>query len=287
MIRKSEKQSGMVRRTDLQGGKISTGSKLLGGRRGMNTTDSDTDTEEPPGEEPAAALPPGPSPVRDRLLLPLLLPLLVVAVVVTVAINISRVLLAAGDGSISLVIGIVLTVGILGGAAAIAASPGLRTSTLAWILAGVLGVVMAGGLISIGASEEHGGGEGGGYQEPAGQPISTLRVDAGPSLNFQSDHFEVPAGVNEIVYVDKGASHTLAFDEPEFAGFELAVPDGPTSGKVDLAPGEYTIYCTIPGHREGGMEAAVTAGEGSAGGGGEPTPGQPAPPPAPREPPTT
>ena len=30
------------------------------------------------------------------------------------------------------------------------------------------------------------------------------------------------------------------------------------SGKVELAAGTYTIYCTIPGHRAAGMEATIT-----------------------------
>ncbi|MGH9025054.1 MAG: hypothetical protein ACRDWD_02905, partial [Acidimicrobiia bacterium] len=146
----------------------------------MSTTDTGTDTgtEEPPPGEPAA-LPPGPSPVRDRLLLPLLLPVHVIAIVVVVAINISRVLLAS-DSNIALVVGIVLTVGILGGAAVISASPRMRGSSLAWILGGTLFVVMAAGLITLGASQEH-GQEAAGYEEPQGEPVAKLPVHALPT----------------------------------------------------------------------------------------------------------
>ena len=252
----------------------------------MSTTETEGDTKvaDEPQEEPAS-LPTGPSPVRDRLLLPLLLPILVIAIVVTVAINISRILLSGGDSDISLIVGIILTVGILGGAAAVSAAPRMRGSSLAWLLGGSLAVIMTAGVITLGDSEEHGEGEASGYEEPAGEPVDTLEVQALPANVFQSDRFDTAAGVIEIDYVQVGGSHTLVFEEPEFAGFLLAVPDGPTTGKVELRPGDYTIFCTVPGHREAGMEAVVTAREGPAGGGGQPTPGQPPPAPAPQEPP--
>src|SRR5207245_11241994 len=132
----------------------------------------------------------------------------------------SRVFLASGE-NVAVVVGVIITVGILLGAAAISASPRLRSSTLIMALAGVLVLVISAGLISLGPSQEKKEGGGGGYQQPTGKPCGTLEVDAGPGLNFQSRAFAVPAGIVQINYVDKGgASHTLVFSDPKFTGFE-------------------------------------------------------------------
>jgi len=198
-----------------------------------------------------------PDPVRDRLLLPLLLPLAAMAAIALYVLNVSRVFLAGGDGAASVVTAVLVTLGILGGAAVISASPRLRSSTLTMTVAMLLVAVVSAGLITLGPSEDKGKGAGAAYKQPKGPPTATLEVDALPSLSFQSDEFTVPGGILEINYVDKGGSHTLVFEEQDFAGFQLAVPDGPKKGKVEIKEGEYTIYCSIPGHRAAGMEAKV------------------------------
>jgi hypothetical protein len=216
------------------------------------------------GEEPPAPPPeleagsPPPDPVRDRFLLPLLLPILAIAAVVFYVLNISRVFLAGGNGAPSVIVAGIVTVGILAGAAWISATPRLRSSTLTTTLALLFVVLMGAGLVTLGPSEPHGEGGEGGFQEPAGPPTASLEVEALPSIEFQSDQFTTPGGILEINYVDVGGNHTLVFEEQEFAGFKLAVPGGPTKGKVEIAEGEYTIYCDIPGHRAAGMEALLS-----------------------------
>jgi plastocyanin len=219
-------------------------------------------TEEEHAPAALEAGPEAPDPVRDRLLLPLLLPLGAMVAVFLFVVNISRVFLASGS-DLSVVVGTIVTVGILAGGAAISASPLLRSSTLVLMLAGLMIIVMSAGLLTLGPSEEEETGATG-FQEPAGPPVATLEVDALPSLSFQAKEFTVPAGINQINYVDRGGTHTLLFDEPEFSGFQLAVPQGKKSGKVDLKPGNYTIYCNIPGHRAAGMEATLIAAPGAA-----------------------
>jgi plastocyanin len=96
------------------------------------------------------------------------------------------------------------------------------------------------------------------YHQPTGTPVGTLEINALPSLTYQANNFTVPAGTIQINYISKGGTHTLVFDNPKLSGFELYVPQGPTSGKVQLEPGAYTIYCTIPGHRQAGEQATIT-----------------------------
>jgi plastocyanin len=212
------------------------------------------------GESPAAleAGPPAVDPVRDRLLLPIALPLLSMLAVFLYVVNLSRVFLASGENT-SVVVGTIVTVAILAGGAAISASPRLRSSTLVLALAGFMVLILSAGLLSLGPSEEK-NAAGGGFKQPAGPPVATLEVDALPSLSFQAKEFTTAAGVNQINYNDLGGTHTLVFTDPKLSGFQLAVPQGPKTGKVDLKPGTYTIYCTIPGHRAAGMQATVTAG---------------------------
>jgi len=201
--------------------------------------------------------------LRTRLLLPLLLPIMSAVAIAFYAINLSRALLAGGSTT-ALVIASVLTLSVLGGAAWISSQPNLSTGALAVLLVALLGLIGAAGLTTIGAAQgDHGGGEeaAGGYTPPKGPPDTSFEVDALPTLKFNLQDFPTTAGINEIVYVGKGGTHTLVFAESEFRGFKLAVNGEETDrGKVELEPGTYTIYCDVPGHRAAGMEATVTVG---------------------------
>jgi plastocyanin len=242
------------------------GDDASGGGGVATAVEDDRAPEDQEGEHGPAALeagPEAPDPVRDRLLVPLLLPLAAMVAVFLYVVNISRVFLASGTDA-SVVVGTIVTVGILVGGAAISASPRLRSSTLVLMLAGLMIIVMSAGLLTLGPSEPADSGAAAGFKEPAGPPVATLEVDALPSLSFQAKEFTVPSGIVQINYIDRGGTHTLLFQQPEFSGFQLSVPQGKKSGKVELKPGSYTIYCGIPGHRAAGMEATVIAAPGAA-----------------------
>jgi plastocyanin len=200
------------------------------------------------------------TPLKTRVLLPLLVPVLSIAIVAVLVLNISRVFLAGSEDA-ALVWGIIITLAILVGASLIAAAPRLRTSSLAMILGGIFLVVSLSGLVSLGPSLDAGEHEAGGYVEPTGEAVGTVPVEALASVKFDSTEYTAPLGIVEFDYTG-ATGHTLAFKEPEFNGFLLTTDAaGPKRGKVDLAAGEYTIYCTVPGHEAQGMIAAVTVAE--------------------------
>ena len=227
----------------------------------MTTTDTDAPQVDGPDEytpEPfqlEGGEDPGKEALWTRLILPLALPILSALGVLLWVLNLSRMFIAGGKTG-ALVIVVIVTVSIMAGAALMSAMPRLRTTSKLLIVAFAVALIVSAGIVTLGPSEEHGEGGGGGYQEPKGKAVATVEVDALPTLKFQAKEFTTQAGINEIKYLDKGGTHTLVFEEPEFAGFILEVPPD-DSGKVELKPGSYTIFCTVPGHRAAGMEATV------------------------------
>lgn len=208
---------------------------------------------------------------KSRVILPLLIPIGAILTVAFMTFNISRIFLAASAESTTpaVLIAAGITLSILVGATVIAAFPGIRTSSLVLGACGVLVVVLLAGSLVLGASQPEKTAAAG-FVEPTGPAINTLAVDALPTLSFQAKSFTVPGGINQIQYVDKGGTHTLVFGNNAVPGFELQVPNGKNAAKVDLKPGSsYTIYCTVPGHRQAGMEATITVGPA----GGTPQPG--------------
>ena len=96
-----------------------------------------------------------------------------------------------------------------------------------------------------------------------GGPAQTLDVTSPPdgSLVFDPDGLEAAAGAVKIAYANPSpVSHNVAIEDD--AGQLLAesstVANEDTEASAELVPGEYIYFCTVPGHREGGMEGTLT-----------------------------
>lgn len=78
-------------------------------------------------------------------------------------------------------------------------------------------------------------------------------------IDYEDAPAELPAGETTIELVNNGEQeHNVTIEElgedpvVETAGGETA------TGAVQLEPGQYTVYCSVPGHREAGMETTLT-----------------------------
>jgi plastocyanin len=108
-----------------------------------------------------------------------------------------------------------------------------------------------------GVKEENSGGGGGGGS------ASTLQFEADPNgqLAYTSTSATAKAGKVTVEFDNpQSLTHDVAIESSsgEEVGKTELVADGSGSTTVDLKPGTYTFYCTVPGHREAGMEGTLT-----------------------------
>lgn len=128
----------------------------------------------------------------------------------------------------------------------------------------------------IGPTEGSQEGEGGQTPEPRGaedQPTqsgeggksegsaTTLELAADPTaLAFDKDSLSAKAGEVTIDFNNPSViPHNVVIEEDgkELAGFE-PITEGEKSETADLKAGTYTYYCSVPGHRQAGMEGELT-----------------------------
>jgi uncharacterized cupredoxin-like copper-binding protein len=85
-------------------------------------------------------------------------------------------------------------------------------------------------------------------------------IQAG-DLFFNPKDLAVPAGPVQVTMKNGGAlHHTLLVDgAPKFKKLEVN-PGQTQSGTLDAPPGEYVLYCDVPGHRQAGMETKLKVG---------------------------
>jgi plastocyanin len=91
---------------------------------------------------------------------------------------------------------------------------------------------------------------------------AALDIEAASSgLAYAGDTATAKAGKVTVNFTNpQPLTHDVAIEDSsgKTVGKTELVAEGSDSAVVDLKPGEYTYYCTVPGHREAGMEGTLT-----------------------------
>jgi plastocyanin len=105
-----------------------------------------------------------------------------------------------------------------------------------------------------------GGGNGDEDGEPAGGGTTLeLAADPGGGFSFDKETLEAPAGTITIHLTnDASIPHDIGVKGDNVDEVSDTVTQGEVSLTVDLEPGTYTFYCSVPGHEAGGMEGTLT-----------------------------
>ena len=88
-----------------------------------------------------------------------------------------------------------------------------------------------------------------------------ISTPSGSNLAFDQKDVSAKAGSVTIDFDNKQTvSHDVKVEDSsgqELGGTDL-VSSGTANATVDLQPGTYTFFCSVPGHREAGMEGTLT-----------------------------
>jgi plastocyanin len=101
---------------------------------------------------------------------------------------------------------------------------------------------------------EGGGGSGG---------TSAVQIEADPNgaLAYTTESATAKAGKVTVDFANSSpVPHDVAIEDEagETIGQTELISEGEDSTEVELKPGTYHFYCTVPGHREAGMEGTLT-----------------------------
>jgi plastocyanin len=92
---------------------------------------------------------------------------------------------------------------------------------------------------------------------------ASLEIEADPSgsLSFTTDNATAQAGKDTINFTNSApVPHNVVVEDvngKELGGTEV-ITEGSNSTQIELKPGTYTYFCSVPGHRQAGMEGTLT-----------------------------
>lgn len=115
------------------------------------------------------------------------------------------------------------------------------------------------------AAESEAGGEEGGAEAEGGTAgtAAAITFEANPEgqLAFEEKEVTAKAGKDTIDLTNQSAvPHDVSIEDSSgktIAQTEI-ISEGSDSTSVELEPGTYTFYCSVPGHRQAGMEGKLT-----------------------------
>jgi plastocyanin len=112
-------------------------------------------------------------------------------------------------------------------------------------------------------SSESGAAAGGGEKAGGSGGSQALKVEADPNgqLAYTQKTLSAKAGNVTVDFSNPQAlSHDVTIEDSsgKTVGKTELVAEGSTSTAVNLKPGTYHYFCTVPGHREAGMEGTLT-----------------------------
>jgi plastocyanin len=104
------------------------------------------------------------------------------------------------------------------------------------------------------SGKEAGGGEGGGSSvefetDPNGE-LAYTTTEASAKAGKVTIDFNNPQSLTHDVTIEDSSGKEVGKTE--------LIGEGETSTSANLKPGTYTFYCSVPGHREAGMEGTLT-----------------------------
>lgn len=101
-----------------------------------------------------------------------------------------------------------------------------------------------------------GGGSGGGSDEGSEEESTSVTLVA-KEFEFAPADISVASSDFTVELKNEGAvEHDFSIEGTDVKIFAKAAEA--ITGEVELGPGTYTFFCSIPGHREGGMEGTLT-----------------------------
>ncbi len=111
-------------------------------------------------------------------------------------------------------------------------------------------------------TSESGAAAGGAAEGKSTGSAAALNIETASSgLAFSSKSATAKAGKVTLDFTNnQPLSHDVAIESSngEVVGQTELIAEGSDSAVVNLKPGTYHYFCTVPGHREAGMEGTLT-----------------------------